>query len=451
MKFTLLRLCVCILLGLSNPVQAESLFACSQIEKSTVLPTIESKDAVFFRTQSDLRMAHPMKDAVVDQLARLSRALERNGTILIYAAIPSKSQGMPDALPEKAGGMGYDPAISEAGYHDIIARLSAKGIIAPDLLTALQQGGTPERPFQAADFHWTSSGALLAARAIGATIKAHPAYTDLIPGTYKSTPLEPVDAFSTMRRILQGYCVVALPPVETLAWETVRVDELPAEALDIGLSKTATSETLDIFANGESALPVVLVGTSFSDNDVDNFAGFLSEYSGLEVINHAISGGNQFGAITSYLTSTDYPMDQPRFLIWENPVYNNLGRYGFAPLEELIAAANNDCGHTIPLKIEGHRLIGDLTNIILAPEDAILADFGAEGPRFVQFHLQGANGVNRSATIKREDRLRATGRFFLGLAPYQRASLQEVQVEFDRPLNANSQLSLCLGPKEDPS
>ncbi|GHC56690.1 alginate biosynthesis protein AlgX [Gemmobacter tilapiae] len=440
------------LTAMALPLRAESLFACSQIENSPILPTVESDDAVFFRTQSDLRMAHPMKEAVVDQLARLSQALARNGTILIYATIPSKSQGMPDALPEKASGMGYDPAVSEAAYHDIINRLNAKGILAPDLLTALQQGGTPERPFQAADFHWTSSGALLAARAIGAAIRAHPAYADLTPGTYTSTPLEKVDAFSTMRRILQGYCVVALPPVETLAWETVRVDQ-PGDGgtLDIGLGAGDQGETLDIFADGAAPLPVVLVGTSFSDNDVDNFAGFLSEYSGLEVVNHAISGGNQFGAITSYLTSTDYPTDRPRFLIWENPVYNNLGRYGFAPLEELIAAANNDCEHPLPLRREGNALIADLRQTDITPGDALLADFGAEGPRSVQFTLQGANGVSRSAMMKREDRLRATGRFFLGLGPYLRADLQQVQVAFDRPLTADSRISLCLTPKEDPS
>jgi alginate biosynthesis protein AlgX len=432
------------------PLRAESLFACSQIENSPILPTVESDDAVFFRTQSDLRMAHPMKDAVVDQLARLSQALERNGTILIYATIPSKSQGMPDALPEQVAGMGYDPSISQAAYHDIITRLNAKGILAPDLMTALQQGGTPERPFQATDFHWTSSGALLAARAIGAAIRAHPTYADLTPGTYVSTPLEPVDAFSTMRRILQGNCIGALPKVETLAWETVRQDN-PNEPLDLGLAPTPDTDTLDIFADGTEPLQVVLVGTSFSDNDVDNFAGFLSEYSGLEVVNHAISGGNQFGAITSYLTSTDYPADRPRFLIWENPVYNNLGRYGFAPLEELIAAANNDCEHPLPLHRQGESLIADLTGLTLHPGDAIRADFGTEGPRSVRFSLTGTNGVTRSALIKREDRLRPTGRFFLGLTPYLRADLQQVRAEFDRPLTADSQLSLCLSPKEDPA
>jgi alginate biosynthesis protein AlgX len=448
---TLLRpvLALAALLGTAIPLQAESLFACSQIENSPVLPTVESDDAVFFRTQSDLRMAHPMKDAVVDQLARLSQALARNGTILVYAAIPSKSQGMPDALPEKVGSMGYDPLISEAAYRDIIARLNAKGILAPDLLTALQQGGTPERPFQAADFHWTSSGALLAAKGIGAVIRTHPAYADLTPATYVSTPLQPVDAFSTMRRILQGNCIGALPKVETLAWQTVRLDDPQTDTLDIGLADAP--QTLDIFADAAEPLPIVLVGTSFSDNDVDNFAGFLQEYTGLEVVNHAISGGNQFGAITSYLTSTDYPADRPRFLIWENPVYNNLGRYGFAPLEELIAAANNDCEHPLPLQRQGESLIADLTGLTLHPGDAIRADFGTEGPRSVRFSLTGTNGVTRSALIKREDRLRPTGRFFLGLTPYLRADLQQVRAEFDRPLTADSQLSLCLSPKEDPA
>lgn len=431
--------------ALATPLRAESLFECSQIENSPVMPTIESPDAVFFRTQSDLRMAHPMKDAVIDQLVRLNKALARNGTVLVYATIPSKSLGMPEALPDRAGTMGYDPQISEAAYHDIINRLTARGILAPDLVTALQQGGTPEKPFQAADFHWTSSGALLAAKAIGAAIRNDPAYADLDPQTYVSTPLEPVDAFSTMRRILQGYCVMSLPQVKTMAWETVRVDDPAAEAAE------TDGAALDIFGDAAGGLPLVLTGTSFSDNDVDNFAGFLSEYTGLEVANHAISGGNQFGSITSYLTSTDYPTDKPRFLIWENPVYNNLGRYGFAPLEELIVAANNDCEAPLPLRIEGDAIVADLRDVTLEPDDALLADFGAEGPRSVSFRLEGQGGVVRQARMQREDRWRATGRFFLGLRPYHRAGLTEVRVEFDRPATDLSQLSICHSPKDDPA
>lgn len=68
----------------------------------------------------------------------------------------------------------------------------------------------------------------------------------------------------------------------------------------------------------------MLVGTSFSDSPLGNFAGFLSEYTGLDVVNHAVTGGNQFGGMTSCPTSRDFAENRPRFLIWQNPISNTL-------------------------------------------------------------------------------------------------------------------------------
>ena len=88
----------------------------------------------------------------------------------------------------------------------------------------------------------------------------------------------------------------------------------------------------------------LLVGTSFSDAGPQDFGGFLHEqYIGLPVSNFGITGGNQFGSIASYVTSRDFADNRPRYLIWENPVYNSLAGFGDAPMLELIAAAKNDC------------------------------------------------------------------------------------------------------------
>ncbi len=424
-----------------TPALAQSKFACSQIESASALPTVEGKDAVFYRTSADLKMQHPMDEAVVQHLAKLSAALAKNGTILVYASIPSKSQGMPGNLPDDASDYGYDPAIDAAVYDDIIARLDQAGIVAPDLMRALQAGGSDERPFLGSDFHWTSSGARLAAKAIGSAIRAQPAYADLTPLNFASVPTAPVDSFSTMRRILQGYCINPLPPVEMMGWKTTKVEA--AGAADVGL---------DIFAASDQAAQIVLVGTSFSDSEVNNFAGFLSEFSGLEVINQAITGGNQFGAITSYLTSSEFKDQRPRFLVWENPIYNNLGQYGLTQLEELIAAAGNTCTeHLATTVVDGTTLVADLGTAKATNVDAIFADFGAEGPRRAHFRLEGKDGLVRSAFIERAERLQATGRFYLGMSAFHMPDLSRISVEFDRPVTGNPSLSLCLTRKGDAS
>jgi alginate biosynthesis protein AlgX len=429
------------LLALATPAVAESQFGCSENQFSSIMPSVEGKDAVFFRTFADLRMQHPMDARVVKQLGDLAQVLRDNGTTLIYATIPSKSQAMPDFLPPDAAGYGYDPVIATAVYDDIITRLNAAGVLAPDLMRALQASPVDDHPFFRADFHWTSSGARLAAKAIGAAIKADPAYADVTPATYTSTAIGMTPAFSTMRRALQGFCIDALPTVETMGFKTTLQEETTADA-----------GTLDIFGNAAGAAQIVLVGTSFSDSDVNNFAGFLQEYAGMEVINQAITGGNQFGAITSYLTSQDFAAQRPRFLIWENPIYNNLGQFGPGQLEELIAAVGDTCRVTLDTVADGNAgLVADLGNHVLGPEDAIFADFGAESARSVTFTLDGPGGLTRRATVDRGDRLRATGRFYLGLSAFNVPGLHRVHVTFDRPIVDGAKITLCLNEKGDAS
>ena len=437
-----LRLATCLAIGMAHGVYAETHdFGCSQNQFSSVMPSVEGKDAVFFRTFADLRLQHPMDDRVVHQLARLARVLHDNGTTLVYATIPAKSQGMPDFVPDEAAGYGFDPAIAEAVYDDITSRLNAAGILAPDLMRALQAAKPDEHPFFRADFHWTSVGARLAAAAIGKAIKADPAYADLTPATYVSAQVGEVTAFSTMRRALQGFCKDALPTVETMTWETHKVEDA-----------TATGGTVDIFGASDQAAQIVLVGTSFSDSDVNNFAGFLQEYTGLEVVNQAITGGNQYGAITSYLTSADFTDQRPTFLIWENPIYNNLGQYGVSVIEELIAAAGDTCTATLPTTVENdNTIVADVGDVPLGPEDAIFADFGAETPRSAIFTLDGAEGLSRKGTIDRGDRLRATGRFYLGLSAFYAPGLHRIHVTFDRPVAKGATITLCLNEKGDAS
>ncbi|MEO6299679.1 MAG: hypothetical protein ABIV25_13595, partial [Paracoccaceae bacterium] len=323
-------------------------FGCNAVEFSTALPAIEGKDGVFFRTFTDLRMQHPLDDRTVHMLGQLAKVLKENGTTLVYVTIPSKSQVMPQYLPAHAIDYGFVPQIADEIYTDFITRLNNAGILAPDIMTALHANTGTEKSLFGDDFHWTSQGAKLGAQAIAAMIKADPAYEDLPIKTFVTTPVGPEVAFSGMRRTLQSFCANSLPPTETMAYKT----EAAAAA-----TTDPASTGLDIFASSAEILPVVLVGTSYSDSPINNFAGFLSEFTGLDVVNYAITGGNQFGAMTSYMTSDEFRQQRPRFLIWENPIYNNLAQYGAAPIEELIAAAGNTCTTKLPVTRVDERTI----------------------------------------------------------------------------------------------
>lgn len=424
--------------ALADPASS---FECSAYEFSTALPSLEGKDGVFFRTFADLRLQHPMDQRTIAQLGRLAKVLKENGTTLVYVTIPAKSQVMLDYLPQHAKDYGFDPEMAQMIYTDIITRMSAVGIIAPDVMTALQGVKGDETPFFGADFHWTSQGARAAAQAIADLIKADPAYSELTPATYESKPIGKEVAFSGMRRSLQSFCKNALPPTATMAYKTTLVEA--AGGGDVAL---------DIFAGSSAAVPAVLVGTSFSDSSINNFAGFLTEFTGLDIVNYAITGGNQYGAMTSYLTSDEFSAQRPRFLIWENPIYNNLAQNGSEPLEELIAAAGTSCGQALTTtKVDDYTISAPLDGIKTNPDDAIFADYGAEGARVASFSLETTDGITRKSKIERATRLRGTGNFYLGLSPFHHPGFTQVSVRFDRQVTDATQLSFCTGPKGDAS
>lgn len=435
-----------LLVSASPAIAQDSAFGCTGIEFNPTLPAVEGKDGVFYRTMSDLRLQHPMRGEVMVLMERLAKALAENGTTLVYATVPAKSLAMPQFLPPRAAEYGYDPQIADTVYTDIITRLNDAGVLAPDLRRALQSAPEGEKVFYPADFHWTSLGARLSAQAIGEAIRAHPAYAETTPGTYETRELGIQPAFSGMRRTLQTFCTEALPPVEAMAYETTRTDATPAEG---------EGGALDIFASGgegADAPQLVLVGTSFSDSPVNNFAGFLSQYSGLDVVNYSVTGGNQYGAMISYLTSEDFAAARPRFLVWENPIYNNLAQYGTAPLEELVAAAGNTCTTLLETeRIDDHTLAASLSGLRPGAEDAIFADYGPEGARRVDFTLQSSRGFDRSTAIERGQRQRATGNFFLGLGAFHHPGITRVTARFDRPLTPDSRLVFCTDRKGDAS
>lgn len=416
----------------STAVSAEtSAFHCTGLDTAAGLPSVEGQNGVFYRVLADLRMRHPMEPAVTGQMAALTKALASVGTTLIYVTVPTKSQAMPQFLPQLAADYGYTSSTATLVYADIIERLAAQNVLAPDILSALATAEPDAPPFFQADFHWTSDGARLAATAIGDVIKAQPGYADLTVAEYTTTDLAPTAAFSTMRRALQALCMDELPRVEAIG-QLTEMTSAPDDA------------ATDIFAGDGDAAQIVLVGTSFSDSPHSNFAGYLSEASGLDVVNYAVTGGNQFGAMTSYLTSRDFADNPPRFLIWENPIYNNLAQFGPDPMQELVTAAGSSCDQPLAVtRSDDNSLTADLSGLGISQNDVILADLGAEGARDVSFTLTTTSGLTRQAQMQRGERMLASGRFFKPLGSIWHPDLAALTVTFDRPVTDASTLTLC--------
>jgi len=435
---TLLGAALIAVLAASPALAANSAFGCKHLEDNPTLPSVEGRDGFFFRIFADLRMQHPFTEDTVAQMGKLAEALKAHGTTMLYVPVPTKSVTLPTFLPDEAKLFGFDEDVAVAVYEDQVARLNAKGVIAVDLLSALRTTNGGDPPFFRSDFHWTSRGAETAAQTIGGMIKQLPAYADVTPVNYETKATGAELAVSGMRRTLQAFCVLSLPPVISTSYETVEVASADASLDIFGDSGGA--------AEGATNDEIALVGTSFSDALVPNFSGFLAQYASLPVANMAITGGNQFGAITSYLTSREFQADRPKFLVWENPIYNNLAQFGTGSLTELIAAARNDCqpvGNAPMIDKAKGLYQADLTGTPIAPNQVLLADAGDNGSRDVVLNFESTDGRTFTREVHRGDRFRGTGRFFIPLESLDSLELKQVSIQFDRLSEEKAAISLC--------
>ncbi|XUY27091.1 alginate O-acetyltransferase AlgX-related protein [Agrobacterium sp. rho-8.1] len=415
----------------STPVIASD-FGCTGLEEDPLVASVEGKDGYFFRVLADIRMQHQLGEHTAKQLAELARALEANGTTLIYVPIPTKSLTMPQYLPDRTYELGFNYDIAKVAYDETLGKLRRNGVVTVDVLKALQNNDRKHPPFLQADFHWTAWGAQAAASEVAATIRALPGADGLMNATFETKPAGRQQIISTMRRFLQASCVSSLPAAEMDAFETTEVI-------------ASGSAQLDIFGNTDEGEQVALVGTSFSDLAPANFAGFLSQELGTSVNNYAVSGGNQFGSITAYITSLNFAEKRPRFLIWENPIYNNLGKFGDAPLRELAAAAVKVCdGGVSP---EFSTSTENVLDVALRPESlegqsVILAYAGNENSRSAMLRVGLEDGDVIETQISRPARAASSGRYYFPFDARSK-SVKNVQITFDTLSPESAGVSIC--------
>jgi alginate biosynthesis protein AlgX len=308
-----------------------------------------------------------------------------------------------------------------------------------DLLEPLTNTDPDIELFFKADFHWTTAGANLVAKAVAATIMQDSGYVGMATSKFETTPTGSEHFVSAMRQLLQKSCVQPLPEATTDTYKTVEVID-PAAAVDI-------------FGNA-GADTISLVGTSFSEVAQFNFSGFISQYSGLNVRNLAISGGNQFASISSYLTSKSFDEDKPKYLIWENPIYNNLAQFGEGPLDELVSAVVGGCDPVAGSALHSaadNELSIDLKDSSLAGVPMLLAEAGSNETRELDLTFTDAEGRVRTQNVVRPPRFRTSGRFFIPISTYSTDGFSTLSIKFDRPGADAAVISACKSNPEGQS
>lgn len=415
--------------ALAAPALAQdgSAYGCRGLQTAPEMPVLEGRRGIFYRSELTMRMNHPLSRAAAGMVGQLSDLLAARGTRLIYIPVPTKSLAMPDALPEAAKDYGFDLETAEVAYDRFLGKLRDAGVTVVDSMRAMR--GIDADPFIGTDFHWSPEGARAVAKATAQVIRDDPGYAGIDKTRYQTTAGEMTARPSPMRRKIQVQCRDGLPPAALRRYTTTPDAQGDASG--------------GIFASGQTAPPISLVGTSMSAEPDFNFDGFLAEAAEAAVANYAITGGNQFGSLTSYLMTSDFRQNRPAYLVWENPIYNNLGEFGALPIEEFLAAAGSDCTPLDTSAPDPGVLAADLPEGALGRGDFLSADTGAANGREAVFHFLTAAGVDEQSFIRRDPPYAPTRWFIQYARPVWHPDTRRVRVELDRPAKPDATLSIC--------
>ncbi len=409
---------------------AQSTYGCTNLAGRHNMPAIEGKDGTFFRIDPELHMFHSISDQSADRMARLSAALKEFGTTLIYAPVPTRALAMPDKLPHQALDYGYEADIAATVYDDTIRRLSRALVMNVNLRSTLL---ATSAPFFATDPRLTPAGAEQMARAIARVI-AQADGSDAPKSVFSSATGAPVVWPSVMRANLQRHCMLGLAKVSAPLFVTTK-----RQAAVQGTDNS-------IFGTRTRGARIALVGTDVTGSQVSNLAGFLSQATGYDVVEYSVEDGGSFAAISSYLTSDTFRESRPAYLIWANPISNNLAQFGDQPMRELTAAASGNCGVAVPFYggDDARFIRVELNQMDLRQSNSLLIDTGGGTATDMRLDFTSHKGLIRSKFVHRHQDQVKTGRFYVPLSGLWRDGVYSVDISLDVPFGANTRVSVCF-------
>lgn len=410
--------------------QEDSVYDCRNLETSAELPVLEGMNGVFYRLNLNLRTFHPLSEAAAQSVGELSRALAERGTHLIYVPVPTKSLAMPQFLPAHVAEYGFDAELAQNSYLDFLSKLEEAGVTTVDTVAHMQALPDDRLTFSPLDFHWTPAGSGAVAKGVAEIIATLPELEGVERTEFEMVSTGFEEVISPLRTHIQNYCRDGLPIVETERFDLIET------------VKDAT--TGGIFATDDSSPPIALVGTSMSQDPAFNFANALSAEARLQVANYAITGGNQFGSIVSYVMSDEFDRYAPRVLVWENPIYNNLGNFGEVPLKTLTAAVSAECTPLETVHENDLHLSADMPKDRWTRESFLGIDTGRANGRRAETLFHTSDGLFERTVTERSDRFEPSRWFYEYARPLLRDDFIRVEVMLDQPATPDATLSTCI-------
>lgn len=397
----------------------------------------QGKDGWFFREGSDVADFYSYGPDTLGYVGRFARALKARDVQLVFLPVPPKGLIEPqfagDAVPAEV----FDRGAGLADLKTLLAEVKEAGAIPVDVLSA-EAKSEHSAFFFARDLHWRPEGARIGAAAARAALQPEALYGELSKKGYQTSVVAKEQPMrSAVLQALQRMCTDTLPQEHTDLYETA-----------------AGEATADDLLGGDENTPVALVGTSFSDVETFNFAGFLSEALELEVANFAISGGGTFTSVLSYTLSDNLDKMPPKYLVWENPAYNRLDGEGISSFRQMIPAVTGYCSGAAKLETgtlslaAGQRARLPVTAQGVSGHGYYLAMKASDsGLKQLTFDIDYDDGDGETFVVNRSDRQKASERFFLEFSDDIPGSVTGVSVTAPKEVAVDLEISICQAPK----
>jgi alginate O-acetyltransferase complex protein AlgJ len=254
---------------------------------------VVGKDGWLF-TVEEIEMQRDMDarvDSHIEMMISTKEQLQRSGIDLIVALLPEKADIYSDKLKSHS-----DVPLP---YKAIREQMLARGLVVPDLREAMLQQKDAQQLFLRTDTHWTPEGANLVAKTLADSLNVNGG------NTYELTKANP----KTIVGDLSTYLSIGFLKAKS---------EFANETISSTKISQATNDGADIF--GDSTVPIVLVGTSYSANESWGFESVLKSALHSDILNFAEIGKGPFEPMNTFMSSATFKSNPPKYVLWEVPL-----------------------------------------------------------------------------------------------------------------------------------
>ncbi len=412
--------------------------------RRTIAALTQGKDGWFFR-QGDINEYFSLLPHAKNYMTRLTQAFASQNTKLILLQVPPRPFSAYEHFNRtQPAQRSFNRADGMVYYKSYVKDLESTGAMVVEVTDKMEEIDPTSGLsfFYKRDTHWTPFGSRLSAQRVAERLKSNKVYQGITPTVYKTEVTGELQMKSAIAMEAETLCVDKVPPETFPSYQTN--------------AQVAKGEDA-LFGDVSSAPPLVLLGSSFSAIPWFNFDGFLSEYTGLEVANFAISAGKLFNAIVSY---TSMPKDtrlNPNFVVWENLAHYDFN-LGDAMFRQAIPAVYGECSAAEAIKTAtvniksgqdeaslfqldmAKKVSGSDYYIYLNSDNVSLSNFTLE--------MEYEDGDGEWFILDRRENFNNNGRFFVELSEEINSNLKTLRLIGLPSINAKIEARLCKIPNK---